>query len=675
MDIKDYLRIIWKRRWIIAFAVGAAAALAMGISSRQDPVYLAEAKVFIGPKSVSADSDDLSAALEQLTYGREFLASYAEQLRSRRMAEKVIERQGLDLTPVELSSRVDASIIPDTRILSITVTDSDPVRAQELVNAIAQVFVEDGIEDFGGRSGVLASIFEEALTPTRPISPNPVRDGVMGVLIGLVVGLGLSFLAERLDTTIQNRSDVQRVLGNVPVLANIPLAPGPVGRRIWVSTEPSSPTAEAFRILRTNVEALGSSGSQTILVASPYSGDGKTVVALNLAAAMAASGYKTLLMETDLRKPVLAKELTFATERGLSEVLQGFATLEEVILPSGIPNLRVACGGAIPTNPSELLASQGMADVLRGAKRIADVVIFDTPPALPVTDAAIVARHVDSTLIVVRAGQTPAARLREAKERFDRLDSSVAGVVINGLEIEAAGAYYYGATGKKAKVSESAVTALAVELKPATVPRQEVKVAKSKPKARTPQVRVPPRRPSKQPVHPEPDSDPNSPFSIVPAARPADYRREAQLSSDSSAAAEPQVFPGPGADIARAIKAAVSRGRVNAEPPRFEADSWANGADERDVDAQEIEKDELDSGAVGEESENSSVQAEDGGESEDVEPVTGPEAKPDVADSDRAPESEKDLESNLRPASRPQEKETQPDGESDDEFWQLGRKG
>lgn len=440
MELRDYLRILWRRRWLIALAIATAAGSALGFSSRIVPVYEASAKVFIGPRTVQ--STDLNSAFAELTFGREFLASYAELLKSRPLAEKVVETENLSISGADLADRIETSIVTNTRIIKLSVTDTDPKRAQRVANALVNTFVDEDLQDFGGRAGVQANVLEPALEPTVPIKPKPVQNGLIGAVLGLVLGLSMAFLLEQFDTTLRTREDLERALAPLPVLATIPPVSGSE-RQLMLDLNSRTPASEAFRILRANVQFFAANEPVSkILIASPGTGEGKTTVAINLAVGFALAGVRTMLLECDLRKPVAHRYFVFKRAPGLSEVLLGDAPLSEALVPTRIPDLTVLPAGSPVPNPSELLGAQRIEQVIEKAQTLAPMLIFDSPPALAMSDAYVIAPQVDGVILVVRAGVTHRHRAKETKEAFERLGVRVLGVVWNAAETVGGYDYY-----------------------------------------------------------------------------------------------------------------------------------------------------------------------------------------------------------------------------------------
>lgn len=431
-DVRRYLRIVWRRRWLIVLAVALASGASLYFSSRQTPIYLAKARVFIGPRT--AERTSFSAVFEELTFSREFVASYAELLRSRALAERVIERERLTLSPSSLAGRISTNIVAETRIVEVTVRDGSAIQAQHIANAIVETFVDSFQKDFGGRAGAQVSVLEAALEPPSPISPNPSKDGMVGLVAGLLVGIAAAFVLELMDTTIDASDDVEAVLG-ATLLARIPSVENANGQsRLFVRKDPHAPVAEAFRILRTNLQFLGvESAIRTILVTSPYSGDGKSTVAANLGASLAAAGYRTIIMETDLRHPKIHDILGVRQSPGLTDVIVGRAGLASTLRPTGLRHLYALAAGPLPPNPSEVLGSEAALRILRELREAADYVILDSPPALPVADALALAPHVDGVILVARSGRTPRERARESAESVRRVGARLLGVVLNDV--------------------------------------------------------------------------------------------------------------------------------------------------------------------------------------------------------------------------------------------------
>jgi capsular exopolysaccharide synthesis family protein len=280
---------------------------------------------------------------------------------------------------------------------------------------------------------------------------------VIGALIGLFLGVLIAFFLEYLDQTIKSAADVERVL-EIPVLGLIPLDPrGLRGRRngrrrrtipLITHAAPDDPTSEAYRTLRTNVTFVSAEqrSLRLICVTSPGPGDGKSTTAANLAITLAQQGAHTLLVDADLRRPLVHHAFNLVQEPGLTDILVGTAGIAEAIRSNVLSNLDVLPGGALPPNPSELLGSEAMRRLLEELRARYDSVIFDTPPALAVTDAAVLGAATDAVIVVLWAGETEEAAAQRAVEMFRRVQARVAGSVLNGVgkQRDRYYQYYYG---------------------------------------------------------------------------------------------------------------------------------------------------------------------------------------------------------------------------------------
>jgi capsular exopolysaccharide synthesis family protein len=283
---------------------------------------------------------------------------------------------------------------------------------------------------------------------------------VVGLLVGLFLGLVIAFFLEYLDQTIKTAGDVERAL-RIPVLGLIPYDPrgsrhvygGPRrGLALITSAAPDDPTSEAYRVLRTNVTFVSAEqrALQAICITSAGPGEGKSTTAANLAITLAQQGSHTLLVDADLRRPHVHRAFNLVQEPGLTDVLIGNSTAREAIRPNVIKGLDILPGGALPPNPSELLGSEAMHRLLDELRGQYDTVVFDTPPALAVTDATVLGTTADAVILVIRVGETDEAAAQRAFEAFRRVQARVAGAVLNGVE-KTRDRYYYYYYGKDSK--------------------------------------------------------------------------------------------------------------------------------------------------------------------------------------------------------------------------------
>lgn len=446
LQLSDYIRVI-RKYWVLLIAatlvgVGAGAVLSLV----QKPVYSSSTQVF-----VSLQAGDTTAELAQgNTFTLSRVETYANLVDSQRVLDGVIESLSLDESYTSLDARISARTVPDTTIIEISSTSDDPAEAASLADAAAASLSETvaAIEARPDQaSPVQLAVVERASVPTTPISPRTTVNIVIGALVGLALAVGFALLREVLDTRIRNERDV-RAVTDAPMLGAIAFDPKAKQRPLIVHVDPLSPRSESFRTLRTNLQFIEvDEDSRSLVVTSATPGEGKSTTTANLAIAMADAGQTVILVDADLRKPKVADYMNLDGGVGLTDVLIGRADLVDAVQQWGTKALYVLPAGQIPPNPSELLGSKAMATLLKELQEEFDWVLFDAPPLLPVTDAAVLSKHVESVVLVASAGKATKHQLETAVQLLDTVDSAVGGVVLTMVPTRGADAYGYGHYG------------------------------------------------------------------------------------------------------------------------------------------------------------------------------------------------------------------------------------
>ncbi len=286
---------------------------------------------------------------------------------------------------------------------------------------------------------------EPAVVPQYPVKPRTRLNTLLAAVVGAMLATGVAFLIEYLDDTVKTSEDVEQVLG-VPALGAIGrLRPKEVREGLITALQPRSPISEGYRTLRTNIQfSTVDRPLRTLLVTSAGPAEGKTTTAANLGVVMAQAGLKVIVVDSDLRRPALHRMLGVSNSRGLStSLLEENPSLDGTLQATGVENLWVLTSGPLPPNPSELLGSERMARLMERLKEKADVVVFDSPPALAVTDAAVLAREVDGVLMVVDAGATRREVVVRARETLARVGANILGAALNKLSPKGTSGYYY----------------------------------------------------------------------------------------------------------------------------------------------------------------------------------------------------------------------------------------
>jgi non-specific protein-tyrosine kinase len=287
-------------------------------------------------------------------------------------------------------------------------------------------------------------VVESAVVPSIPIRPKTLQNTGLAAVVGLMLAVGVAFLVEYLDDTIKTPAQVDALLG-LPVvgvlgwLSTEQLALGPIAK-----TEPRSPTTEAFRGLRTNLQYSGvDKPLRRLLVTSAGPGEGKSTVVANLAIVMAQAGLRVAVVDADLRRPTQHRFLGCPNKVGLSEsLIQETLHLNGALQPADVTGLHVMTTGTVPPNPAELLGSKKMGALIDLVNEQVDRVIIDSPPISAVTDAVVLASQVDGVLLVLEAGKTRSGPALQAKQQLERVGANLIGVVLNKVPIGRDGYYY-----------------------------------------------------------------------------------------------------------------------------------------------------------------------------------------------------------------------------------------
>jgi len=393
----------------------------------------AYAVAYINTRRTQAVDDVLAAAKQVGAKVQEFQA----------------QLDGVDTKIEELTKQDAARLAKDPK--SQPSPELGPLRAERAsADGLRSTFKQkldqlqvDSAQKTGG-----AQLVEQARLPKQPISPKPLRNSVLGGLLGLLIGMGLVFLLDQLDDDLRSKEDVEAASGGLAVLGLIPEVDQWKDRTIALvsdATKEERVAAEAYRALRTSVLFLGLDRQmRSIQVTSPLQGEGKSTTTANLAVTLAQAGTRVIAMCCDLRRPRLHEFFGLSNEKGFTSVLLGLDPLKDVVQQvPGIANLKLVASGPVPTNPSELLLSERAANIITVLQTQCDVLLLDCPPVLPVTDAVAMSQRAQGTIVVVSASETSRRELRRTVEILRQVNAPLLGTVINGVARSDTG-YGYG---------------------------------------------------------------------------------------------------------------------------------------------------------------------------------------------------------------------------------------
>ena len=360
-------------------------------------------------------------------------------------AKKDLDRQiaslekDIDQTQASLAALGDSttsargSDLPPFARIERSRLESNLLRSQTLYTILLK-----STEDFrlaAARYGSPLTISAVAQMPRSPVRPNVPLNTLLGFMAGLIGSVLVAGAVEYLEDTVDSPEDIEK-LTRAPIIGDVGALPSPKEKSGYelIALDTKAQAAEAFRSLRTNVDfAMGERPHYSFLVTSSLPSEGKTFIASNLAIVIAQAGKNVILVDGDLRHPNIHRAFSTSRDAGLTTVLMGKASVQDVLRPTDVPGLRLLLTGPLPPNPSEILDSDRMRQVLTDLKQMADVVILDSPPLLPVTDPSVLAGMVDGVLLVVDSTSAKRTALSHACEDLAKVNGKLIGAVVNKI--------------------------------------------------------------------------------------------------------------------------------------------------------------------------------------------------------------------------------------------------
>jgi capsular exopolysaccharide synthesis family protein len=434
-----------RKRFILVSAIFLFSVVsALSVTALTTPTYESTTRLFVS----TSGNDSASDLLTGNSFTQQRVKSYADIVTSPAVLDNVVAELGLQDISDKLPDNIKATVPLNTIILEITVTDNSPFRAASIANAVASSLEEvvTNLEtvDPTLASPVKLSVVQPGQLAKSPAAPRPFINLAVGALVGLALGFGAALLRESLDLRIRSVEDVPAKSGVVSVLGGIVFDPTAEANPLIVHTSPKSTRAEAFRQLRTNIQFIeAAEDRKSIVVTSSIPAEGKSSTIANLAIAMADTGAKVLLIDCDLRKPKMHKYFSIEGAVGLTNLLVGQVEQADVVQRWGRKHLDLLPAGQIPPNPSELLGSEAMKKFLGKAEEEYDVVLIDSAPLLPVTDAAILSKLAGGIVLVVAVGKTTKPQLSAALGHVESVGGRVLGFIMNKIPTKGVDAYRY----------------------------------------------------------------------------------------------------------------------------------------------------------------------------------------------------------------------------------------
>ncbi|MFE4196026.1 polysaccharide biosynthesis tyrosine autokinase [Paenarthrobacter sp. NPDC056912] len=440
----------------------------LGWYALQPKVYAAESSGIV----VATGAENLGLSLAGDNLAKSKAKSYQSVGESTKVAESVVEKLGLKASAQDIARTITVSVPLDSVEIRISARSSDPQTAQNVADAwverlAAQVYELDKGNASPGSEPVTKIVpLAKASLPSAPVSPLLSATLGIGLAAGLLIGLAYALARNHLDRRIRAASEIERlfglaVVGTLPTDKRLNEKSRVLEEATGMQRVPGGHAmAEALRELRTNLTFIDvDNPPRILLITSSLPSEGKSTVTSNLAATIAAAGMDVIVVDADLRRPTVHKVFGVVPDAGVTDVLTGRASIDDVLQVWG-PNgrLSILTAGRIPPNPSELLGSRAMGQLLKALSQRA-IVLIDAPPLLPVTDAAVLSRFADGTLVVARAHKTTRDTLFRALSNLTRVQGRVLGIVLNCVATKGQAGHnygYYGAYGSAAESSDPA---------------------------------------------------------------------------------------------------------------------------------------------------------------------------------------------------------------------------
>lgn len=450
--MNEYVSALRKRWWVIALLAAIGAGIGYYDAQSATPMYRASSEMYVS----LTRGDTVGELVQGSTYTRSLVESFVQLATTPVVLDEVVEDLDLGVSSRALADAVTADSPLNTVIIQVTAVSADPDRASAIANSVASHLSETVVAlsptSAEGAATVSMNVVSPAVPAVHPFSPNKKLDVATGFALGLALGFVIALVVSRLDTRVRTMKDLptepeRAMLGAIPLDRAIKRHGGRA-----ILEAPHSPLAESYRRVRTNLQFLNlATPLRVVVVSSAVPNEGKSITAINLALTMAEQGKRVLLVDADMRRASLATECGLEESAGLSTVLVGEATLEDVAQPWASPHLHVVTAGTAPPNPGQLVESEAMTSFLSSARELYDFVVLDAPPLLAVTDAAVLAHRTDGVIVVAGSTKVRRHELVEALTSLDAIEANVLGIVLNKVRRSRSDgyAYSYGTAGRR----------------------------------------------------------------------------------------------------------------------------------------------------------------------------------------------------------------------------------
>jgi capsular exopolysaccharide synthesis family protein len=434
VDLRAFFHLLRDHWKLIVLVTVLAAGGSAVLTARTTPLYSSGVTFFVAAQTKTAN--DPAGAYEGSLLSQQEVQSYADLLTGPLLARYVLGELGLPMSPAELSAEISSRPIPQTVLVTATVTDPSARRAQLIADAVGREFVKVVAvlerPPGGGPPTIHVTVVAPAELSTSPVSPKPAKNIGVALGLGLLLGIGLAAARRSLDTTIKSVTQLAESTNGKPVIGAVPfdsharkyplVEPGmPVGRRV-----------EAFRKIGTNLQFIDVDlPHKVLLITSALPEEGKSSTVCNLAITLARSARRVLVIEADLRRPRTSGYLGLPNGAGLTSVLVGTVEVEDALQDWGDGLFTILTSGPTAPNPSDLLGSRRMGDLIDRLRGEYDLLLVDTPPILPFADTLAAAPACDGAILLARYGRTRVDQVRRAVTAMDTVGIPVLGSILS----------------------------------------------------------------------------------------------------------------------------------------------------------------------------------------------------------------------------------------------------
>ena len=495
MELRTYIEILWRRKWIIIITILLTEIIVIIGTLITKPVYSTSTKIRIAAASTGAIS------YSDYMYADRLMNTYVELATTTPVFDDLKQQLGLNiLPPIKVVS------IPNTELLQITVEDQNPVLASSVANTLSSILINQSLQLYSGtgrssseilntqvlvmeqqvneaRLNYLSllsndpdnadgiqtakqkldieqqmynslldqyeqtrlneairqnsiSVVEPAVPPIKPSKPNKGLNIALGFLVGMVGGLGLAFLFENLDTTLYTTNQIESIT-HLPIIGEVPEVDQ---TNSFSLLDSNIAFGEAYRRIRTNIFSVDFP-IRSLMITSADQKEGKSSIIANLAYTMAKSGLKVVVIDADLRLPSQHKLFTIDNQIGLASILKETAHFPQAIRTTKYDGVHVIPSGPLPSNPSELLGSDNMKKIIEQVSKVFDIALIDAPSAMAVTDASVLAPMVDAAVLVVSRGKSNSHDVQSVITQFNQIKVRWIGIIVNRAELKES--HYY----------------------------------------------------------------------------------------------------------------------------------------------------------------------------------------------------------------------------------------